>query len=413
MEKEEKKIEAAAEAGESEFSDAEVEQPAVEEPEPKAEEKPAEEKTEKQEPGKSEKKEQVAYTYDDSNLANIEAARAGFLKSYSSLRKWSFFPTIALIAVILAAFIVPNSIPGVDPNVSLWISIAVVAVVIVVLLVLSYFKRKKTNVMMKDYFNKFYTYTDEYVFHGTGVTNLQGNIDSKLTREEFEECGLYKDIFSVGSRASLLFNYGGKKCGIADAAAQVRGQKSAVTVFVGKFFRAPNTYKGEPLVIYLKGNDRALPPTGVDDMDVITEDKTMIVRGNDLAKKSFTKKIKDAVKAFKTDDTLVDLTIKIEEGKTFVLLGYEDTLMILPMEKPFNPGPTAHYRDDMKKVFALVDTIDGIGRGKKPGEESEEEDGPAPTKEPEAAKEGTDDSTAAESESKGSDPLPGEAPKGE
>ena len=371
---------------ESEFSDAlKIEEP-EEKPEEAVEEK--EEPKEKEAPAPKEEKkkeEPVVYTYDDPNLANIEAARAAFLKSYKGMGKWTFIPTLLLIAGIVLAWLIPGVImPNDTSGLALGLSLGIVGVLLIVMLVLSFLKRKKTNAMMKDYFGKFYTYTDEYVFHGTGVTNLEGNIDSKLSKEEFDECDLYKDVFSVGSRASLVFKYGGKKCGIADAAAQIRGQKAALTVFVGKFFRAPNAYKGDPLVIYLKGNDRALPPTNIDGLPIIHEDKEMVVRGSNLAKKYFTKRLRDAVKAIRTDDTLVDVTIKIEEGRTFVLLGYEDTLMVLPMEKPFNPYPTEHYRADMKKVFALVDAIDGLKGPRKTLEEAEAEIMEESKEEPEA-----------------------------
>lgn len=359
--KEEEKIvsEEPLEAPESEFADE-----AIKAPEAKIEETPAEvpapvEEAKKEEGKNPLEKEEPKYVYDDPCLANIEAARATFDKAYASIRKWSFIPTLILIIAVLAVFIIPSAIE-MESTWQLTIMIVGVVVIIAIMLVLSFFKRKKTNELLKDYFNKFYAYTNEFVFHGTGITNVEGTIDTKLAKEEFEECGLYKDVFSVGSRASLVFNYGGKKCGIADAAAQVRGQKSAVTVYVGKYFRSTNVYHGDTITIYLKGNDRALPPTNVGDLPVISDDKEMTIYGTPNAKKAINKDLKAAIKAIKTDATLVDVTIRIEEGKTFVLLGYEDTLMVLPLEHAFNPAPTEHFRTDMKKVLALVDAIDTL-----------------------------------------------------
>lgn len=377
---------------ESDFADAASEEPVIEEPEvpepvegPAPEEKP-EEPAKEEKPAKEEPK---TYVYDDPNLENIEASRKAFSKLYKGMSKWSLIPTALLIVGIVLAWVLPSYVFPDNSGLALGITLGVLAVLIIGMLVLSYFRRKKTNATLKDYLNKFYVYSNEYVFSGTGVSGIEGDIDSKLSKVEFEEAGLYKDVYSVGSRASLTFNYYGKKCGIADAAGQVRGKKALETVFVGKMFRAPNTYKGSTLTIYLKGNDRALPPTAIDDIPVIEEDKSMVVRGEAGAKKAWNKKIKDAVKAFRTDDTLVDMTIRIEEGKTFVLLGYEDNLMVLPMEHAFNPEPTKHYREDFKKLLALVDAIDGI-KGGKGSEKAEEEPKPepvaeAPAEEPKAA----------------------------
>ena len=81
----------------------------------------------------------------------------------------------------------------------------------------------------------------------------------------------------------------------------------------------------------------------------------MVVYGEAGAKRALTKKVRDAIAKFQTNETLCDVSIVIKEGKTFVLLGYEDTLMVLPMEKPFNPAPTTQFKNDFAKVLALVD----------------------------------------------------------
>lgn len=338
--------------------------------ETKEEPAPAEEAKAEAEPKVEEPK---SYEYDDPNLEAIEFARAACLKSYRGMGKWTILPTVVMVAGIVLAWILPNYVWPDNSTLALGITIGIVAVILVLMIVLSVIKKRKTDARMKVYLNDFYTFTGQYVFDGTGITNLTGDIDSKLTKIEFEEAGLYKDLFNVGSRASLTFNYKGHKCGIADAAGQIKGAKALQTVFVGKFMRATNNYKGATLTIYLKGNDRALPPTDIDDIPVIIEDKTMVVRGEQGAKKAFTKKVKDAIKSFRMDETLVDMTVRIEEGKTFILFGYEDTLMILPMEKPFNPAPTQHYKADFRKALDLIDAIDGIKRSQKDESVAEEE----------------------------------------
>jgi hypothetical protein len=39
-------------------------------------------------------------------------------------------------------------------------------------------------------------------------------------------------------------------------------------------------------------------------------------------------------------------------------MGYEYDLMVLPLEKPFNPAPTKQHQEDMTKIFDLLDAID-------------------------------------------------------
>jgi hypothetical protein len=140
--------------------------------------------------------------------------------------------------------------------------------------------------------------------------------------------------------------------------AQINGQKSLATCFVGKYLVVPNTNEGAEIIIYLKGNKRALPPTTLDSYEVLEDSKTMVVYGPSDGKKLLSHPVREALKAIETDATLVDLAISIKRGTTYIAMGYEDTLMVLPMDKPFNPAPTMELKTNMAQIFALIDAFD-------------------------------------------------------
>jgi hypothetical protein len=89
---------------------------------------------------------------------------------------------------------------------------------------------------------------------------------------------------SAAAIASISI-YKGKAIVMADAAGQINGQKSLQTCFVGKFIAVPNTNEGAEIIIYLKGNKRALPPTTLDQLQVLEDSKTMVVYGPPTARR--------------------------------------------------------------------------------------------------------------------------------
>ena len=60
------------------------------------------------------------------------------------------------------------------------------------------------------------------------------------------------------------------------------------------------------------------------------------------------------MKEIHTNKVLVDVAIAIKPGKTYFALGYEDSLMVLPMQKPFNPGPTQEYKQELELFLNLA-----------------------------------------------------------
>jgi uncharacterized membrane protein (DUF485 family) len=309
--------------------------------------------------GKANKKEPVpTYTYNNEQLAGIEEARSGFYKIYKheNLIKW-IVTSIVLVAIILG-YVIPFTIPSIkSQSWAIYITLGVLVLAIALLGVYSFVSKKKLDKCMNDYFEKYYDFFNAYTFSGLGVNGLSGSVADKITPAEFGACGLYRNVYKVGSRDKINFSYHDLHLSIVDCAAQTKGQKSLVTVFVGKMLTAPNTYSGEDIVVYLKGNKRALPPTALDGMSVLEDHKDYVVYGTEGKKKALTQKVRAAISEIHTDATLVDCAIMIRSGTTYFLLGYEDTLMVLPLEKPFNPAPSEKFHEDMKKCFDVIDCL--------------------------------------------------------
>jgi len=329
------------------------ETPKPEEKQPEGEEKKAE-KANKGTP---------SYVYDDEKLQGIENERLAFHKEYKKSNLWKWLVTVGCLALIVLGWvlsIIPEikaAFDSVNASFSMYFTLILVGVSMVVLLVFSSIFKKRIDKMMKAYFLKFYELQDAYIYPETCV-NVAGDINDKLDEQKLKDSGLYKDVSKIGSRACLSFEYNGHKVVISDAAAQVQDKKMLRTVFVGKFLYFANEYKGEDILIYLKGNKRALPPTNLAGRSVYKDSKTMVIYGPVTAKKVLTAPLMKALNAFDTNATFVDMAVSIKEGMTYIAMGYEDDLMVLPLEKPFNPAPTKEAKKNIAQVLDLISAFD-------------------------------------------------------
>ena len=52
---------------------------------------------------------------------------------------------------------------------------------------------------------------------------------------------------------------------------------------------------------------------------------------------------------------LVDLSISLQKGRVFVCMGYDDPLMVLPLQNQFDPKPTEIFKKDVVKVLKLIE----------------------------------------------------------
>ena len=110
------------------------------------------------------KKNEPVYQYTDKDLADIEAARNSFHKIYKKLNLIKWIITGVGLVLVIAGWIVPSVISGINANITMYISLGVTAVVLVALAVYSVLFRKKVDAAMKSYFKKYYDCTCHFVY---------------------------------------------------------------------------------------------------------------------------------------------------------------------------------------------------------------------------------------------------------
>ncbi|MDY6431184.1 MAG: hypothetical protein SPL00_05340 [Bacilli bacterium] len=338
------------------FSDFKKEEPVVESAKENKEEEKEEEPAEEEE---TPDEEQDSYEYPDQRLEAIEEARIAWYDTYKKKNRVKISIFVGILLLMLAGWILPTTLVRDMGMLPLYIALGMCAILLVILALVSTIFRRSQMASMNEYFNSYYSLLDDYVFDGLEIQNIEGDIDCKITIEEFQNMYVYSPVAQVGSRNNINFTYKGMGCALADVAAEKDVGKGLQTIYVGKFLRCENKIQlndENGLVIYFKGNKKALPPEGLKNVARIEEKKNYSVYGVTADRKVLTKVVKDELGKFKMTALLCDVTIVIRSGRTFIGLGYDDPLMILPSQKPFNPKYSMEFKEEFKQYinFALM-----------------------------------------------------------
>ena len=292
-------------------------------------------------------------------LQKVEEERQVFWKSYKIHNTLKMVVMMICLAAIIVAFVVfPNVIKD-NQSLQLGLTLTVAILSLGGTYGYSVFVRKKFDRKMKVYFDLYFRSVNEYVFGEKGFSDVELQTPGKITLDEFNECKLYKDVIEAGSRGLTKFKYKDIEMDIVDCAGNVKADKRVRPVFVGKMLRAKAAYKGEkPVFIYLKGNERALPPTNFEGVKGVLEDQSMVVYSEYKDwKKVLSGPVMKAIEAIKVDKILVDVAISIYSEKVYIMMGYDDPLMVLPLQTEFDPRPTELYKKNMVVVAKLVEAL--------------------------------------------------------
>ena len=306
-----------------------------------------------------EEKEEVKETkYPHPSLEKVEEERAIFWKSYKIHNTLKMIVMMICLAAIIVAFIVfPNVFKNSKLQTGLTIMIAILA--LGGTYGYSVFVRKKFDRKMKVYFDLYFRSVNEYVFEDKVFSDVELQVPGKITLDEFNECKLYKDVIESGSRGLTTFKCKGIETSIVDCAGNVKAEKRVKPVFVGKMVRSKASYEGEtPVFVYIKGNERALPPTGIDEVKNVFEDQKIVVRSDYKDwKKVLNGTVMKAIEGVKVDKILVDVAFAIYAGKVYIMMGYDDPLMVLPLQTEFDIKPTEVYKKDMAAIVKVLEAL--------------------------------------------------------
>lgn len=227
------------------------------------------------------------------------------------------------------------------------------------LIVYALIMKKAVNKRANDYFKTFYRNTNLYVFDQPGCNNLIFQEPSTIAKEKFDENLLFSNVTKLNSKGYSTFEYKKLPIEIADVAAITGSGKSMAVAFTGKYLTSKAKYFGKDrVVIYLKGEGLVLPPTNVEGLSSVLDNKQMTIWSNSKDwKKIVPAKVLKLIESIKTNELLIDFSITIHSGKQYVCMGYNDPLMLPAFEKEYDPKPTEQYKKEVAIVLSIMEAL--------------------------------------------------------
>lgn len=290
--------------------------------------------------------------FDSVFLQEFDSRRLKFLKIYKIQNIFKWIVSILSLGIVIFAWL-----GGTLWDWEIWITLTLAIVGLVIFIAYAISIRFYLKHRTKVYFEDYYKYTSNYVFDADKYQNVVVKPNDKIEPIQFIETDLYRNIIQVGSRSIINYNFHDTPIMVTDCAGSVKYEKRLLPVFVGKFISAPANYAcDDPIVIYLKGDDKTLiPPTNMEGIQVQHDDEKMVIYSNskDYAK-YLNSKIKKLIKEFHTDKDLLDVSICLKKNRCYVLLGYNDGLMVLPLQNPLELKPLDVYKSNILTASKII-----------------------------------------------------------
>ncbi len=301
-------------------------------------------------------------SYESEHLANIETNRAEFLKFYHGQNIWKWVVGLAALVIILVDFlVVPNFFPeSFNGGARFAILLVIAGIAIAGVGTYTILIKKSLNKKMKAYFANYYTESNNYVLEAEGFSEAELQSPDKIEQVQFDENKIYFNVANVGSRGLTTFRYHEKPMYFCDCAAQTKIEKAVKPVFVGKYLVGDCKYaEQDPIIIYIKGDERSLPPTNVEEVSLVLNEKDLFIYSNNKNwNKTVNSKVVKALQKIKPNEYLIDVTISLVNDKAYFCLGYDDKLMVLPLQQVYDAAPIMQFKKDFIDFVNLLEDLD-------------------------------------------------------
>ncbi|MCX5775727.1 MAG: hypothetical protein NTV44_05160 [Firmicutes bacterium] len=284
----------------------------------------------------------------------IEEKRAAFMAYYKKQKLYNNIAMIAVVAVVISAYVFVQGMLNLQ-----YLTLGIVAATLVILLVYSRIMRKRVDKATKTYINEYYDLQTSLVFPSDKFANAKIEMTARLEEKEFTDAGIIKEIIKTSSRGLITTSYGDAKISLADLAAYDTVDRKKGPVFLGKYLTCDNHLSLDGrILIYIKPKIAGKGPNDLSDVkEVLATETRVIYASTSDYSNVITKRVLDVIDSINVNETLTDVTISIKSGKTYIALSYNDSLMVIPLQSPFNSSPTDKYRLDIEKIAELITLI--------------------------------------------------------
>jgi len=279
----------------------------------------------------------------------VEKMRADLMKGYKTNKRASNIGMVIAFALLVTAIILVSQ----KNNQACLIAGYVVAGVALVGLITYYaLTKNKFPNLTKKYIDEVTLAINRHVFNDQKFTEMKFYKAEKEDKAEVMADRVYKDISDVGSRNVNKGLFNKHHFSVSELATYKLGDKKKKELtFLGKYIASANDLHFEGRIIIVKSN-YAKPsdlPTDIEGMEVAEwgELKIYFEEGSKDYENILGKKFIANVEKYIIDEYLLNVNIVIWGGRTAAYLSYEDAVVALPFDKPYDDKATEKFTGDL------------------------------------------------------------------
>lgn len=289
---------------------------------------------------------------------NINEKRLEYVSFTKKQRKMSTIVTVVCLAFVVGGFalMMLNDKTG---GVGIYIGLVLVIIAFIFTFVMSKMSKDKLTKQAQEYVSYLYQKTNEYIFEGKQVDNLE-NKTEQLNAEVFTDFHLYKNIRNTRNRNLTTMNYKGSPLICCDMAANILIKNRTSPMFLGKFITYKSTYNEDDkyVLFQLIGGELSRPIDNVEDLKLIEGNKKYVLYSNDENYFKFVDaKVINELKSFKIDNDLIDIIFSLRKGNVCIGIDYSDEFMNIPVQSEYSIKHTIRVKKDLEKVLKIFDLL--------------------------------------------------------
>ena len=289
--------------------------------------------------------------------AIVEEKRQELFKAYSKQRRISnILMFVVLIGIVGVMFLIMN-----NNNVLKIIGYVGAGVLLVGMILYYVFNRKGFPTKTKNYMAEVTQILRDRQFKDT-YDDVKYDPEEKMSVADFTGDGVYKDAYATNSRNIVKMEYKGHHVTYGEVALLRPAQKRQQTppLFVGKYISMPNDleFEGRIIIAYKNPKQPFDLPNNVDDLVVLEEKEDLVVYGPEGAdfRKLLGGSFINELRRLRIDTHLFNINIAVWGGHSAAYLSYDDGVMAIPFEKPFD---YEGFEQSCKDVDALIKLLAG------------------------------------------------------
>ena len=295
---------------------------------------------------------EVVKSYDE----KIEDARKDLLKAYTLSRRISNILMFVVVGAIVGIMFLIMS----NSDVLKIIGYVLTGLVLGGMVVYYLLTRKRIPNKVSEYVPLVAKLQNEEIFTKDGFSEVKYETEEKLKMDDLVGDGVYAEATGINSRNIVRGVYKGHHFLYSEAALlRPSSKKQQVPpLFVGKYISAPNQMKFEGRFIFnFKNPKQPLDlPNSVSDLVVLEEKEDLTIYGPENANyhDAINNKVLSQFKKLVIENHLLDVNLVFWGGHTAIYLSYDDAILAVPFDKPFDKDGFEQSKKDLLICFEAI-----------------------------------------------------------